>query len=472
MSDVVIRLHKLGKMYRLYHRPVDKILDALGINHWLFWRKNYYRPFWALRDLNLEVRRGERVGLIGRNGAGKSTLLRLISKAVTPTEGECTVVGAVQALMQLGTGFHPEFTGLQNIQASLAYHGLTERQIGATTGDIIDFAELHEFIDQPVKTYSAGMYARLAFAVATSIEPEILIIDEILGAGDAYFYGKCVARMKQLTVDKGATVLFVSHDLPSVMALCDRALWIKSGRIVADGEPLKIVQAYYAEVQREENLRSQQAQAATTPPAPSTPLRVHTSEGEKTTFLGRPEKAEDIPCATADAAAPGAATSVVTWGPRDPRIERVNFINGAGEAVPAIEEGDELTIELCYYSSKVIWGPVFALTVYLTDGINLCHANTVVGGAPIDKIHGYGKVRFRFGSFLAGPGDYLLGCSIFKHLDPGMNVQPPYYDQHDRKHRFRVWKKLGVALNLGLLRASYRIEHERSGTASYVAEAG
>lgn len=450
MSDVVIHLRKLGKMYRLYHRPVDKILDALGINRLLFWRQNYYRPFWALRDLNLEIRRGERIGLIGRNGAGKSTLLRIISEAVTPTEGERSVHGRVQALMTLGTGFHPEFTGLQNIGASLAYYGLSERQIHDSTDEIIDFAELKDFIDQPVKTYSAGMYARLAFAVATSIEPDILIIDEILGAGDAYFYGKCVARMKKLT-SNGATVLFVSHDLPSVLSLCDRAIWLKRGQIIEDGEPLKVVQNYYAEVQREENVRLAQTETAPAAPPAGAACRLFT-----------PEESGPLP---------GDDKSVVTWRPRDPRIEYVKFLDGSGEAAQGIEEGSELTIEIGYFSSAPIADPVFALTVYLTDGINLCHANTVLGGRKIGKIHGSGKVRFRFSPFLAGPGEYLLGCSIFKHLDPGLNVQPPYYDQHDRTHRFRVWKKLGVALNLGLLRLPYSVEHVAGEPETLVAEA-
>jgi lipopolysaccharide transport system ATP-binding protein len=172
MSDVVVRLENVGKMYRLYRNPADKILDALKINRLLFWRRDYYRPFWALRNINLEIRRGERVGFVGRNGAGKSTLLRIISSAAEPTEGKRFVAGHIQALMQLGVGFHPEFSGTQNIRASLAYSGLSSKQIERHLGEIVEFAELREFIDQPVRTYSAGMYARLAFAVATSIEPE------------------------------------------------------------------------------------------------------------------------------------------------------------------------------------------------------------------------------------------------------------------------------------------------------------
>ncbi len=252
MSNQAIKIDDLGKMYRLYKRRTDKILDAFGV---IFWKKNYYQEFWALRDLNLEVNKGERLGIIGRNGAGKSTLLKIITGNIMPTEGNIKVHGYIQALMELGTGFHPEFTGRQNIHVSLSYQGFTEKQIFEKEEEIIDFAELEEFIDQPIKTYSAGMYARLAFSTATAIEPEILIIDEVLGAGDAYFAGKCVERMRKLTDDYGATVLFVSHELSSVMQLCDRVIWIERGKIKDDGNPLSVIKKYSAMVRKDEEIR-------------------------------------------------------------------------------------------------------------------------------------------------------------------------------------------------------------------------
>ena len=244
MSDSAIRMENLGKMYKLYSRPGDKVLDALGINRFLFWRKNYYHEFWALRDINMEIKKGDRIGIIGRNGAGKSTLLKLISGNIFPTEGKLEVNGKIQALLELGTGFHPEFTGRENIRASLAYQGLPTSQINRKEEEIIDFAELEGFIDQPIKTYSTGMNARLAFSTATAIEPEILIIDEVLGAGDAYFAGKCVERMKKLTEESGATVIFVSHDLSSVQRLCSRVDWLERGKIVMRGQSLEVVKAY------------------------------------------------------------------------------------------------------------------------------------------------------------------------------------------------------------------------------------
>jgi lipopolysaccharide transport system ATP-binding protein len=255
VTTAAISIDNLGKMYKLCRRPADKVLDALGIAPLLFWRKNVYEEFWALRDLNLSIHGGERVGIIGRNGAGKSTLLKIIAGNVSPTEGCVRVAGSVQALMELGTGFHPEFTGRQNIRASLAYNGFSARRIRAKEEEIVEFAELEGFIDQPVKTYSAGMYARLGFSTATAIEPEVLIVDEVLGAGDAYFTAKCIERMKRLTEGAGATVLFVSHDLGSVQQMCERVVWIERGRIVQDGKPLDVTKAYYASILKQEEAR-------------------------------------------------------------------------------------------------------------------------------------------------------------------------------------------------------------------------
>jgi len=255
MDNLAVSCGHVGKMFKLHHSRIEKALDVLGVSPWLVWRKPKYREFWALRDFNLDVQRGERLGILGPNGAGKSTLLKLIMGNVQPTEGSVRIVGRVQALMDLGTGFHPEFTGRQNIRAALTFQGLSRAAVADKEDEIIDFAELDEFIEQPVRTYSAGMYARLAFATATSMVPEILIIDEILGAGDAYFMGKCIERMQVLTERSGSTVLFVSHDLASLQKLSTRAIWMKRGAVVADGKPIEVVREYLAFMQQETELR-------------------------------------------------------------------------------------------------------------------------------------------------------------------------------------------------------------------------
>jgi lipopolysaccharide transport system ATP-binding protein len=283
MSDLAIEVLGLGKMYRRYRRPVFKVLDHFGVARLASFGRTYFDEFWALRDVSFTVRRGERVGLIGRNGAGKSTLLKILCGRTTPTEGRVAVVGRVQALMELGTGFHPEFTGRENIRATLAYQDINRARTAQLEEEIIEFSELGTFIDQPVKTYSAGMYARLAFASATAIEPELLIIDEVLGAGDAYFAGKCLERMKRLTEQSGATVLFVSHDLASVQQLCQRVLWIDRGHVREEGDPLAVTKSYYASIVAQEAERIRRRNAA----AAAGAVSVRAAEGTASLLRGR-----------------------------------------------------------------------------------------------------------------------------------------------------------------------------------------
>jgi ABC-type polysaccharide/polyol phosphate transport system ATPase subunit len=217
--------------------------------------KGAYDEFWALRGISLELERGDSLGLIGQNGAGKSTLLNIVCGRLQPSSGSVTVRGNVQALMELGTGFHPEFSGRDNILSSLAYQGVIGPEARRRLDEIIDFSELADFIDQPVKTYSTGMYARLAFSTATTIAPDVLIIDEVLGAGDAYFAAKCAERMRRLAKETGATVLFVSHDIQAVQRLCERAIWIDHGEIRMAGTAFDVSKAYYADVTAREEAR-------------------------------------------------------------------------------------------------------------------------------------------------------------------------------------------------------------------------
>jgi lipopolysaccharide transport system ATP-binding protein len=210
----------------------------------------------GLARIDLEVKQGERLGIIGRNGAGKSTLLKLLTGNLAPTEGQLTVNGSIQALLTAGAGFHPEFSGIENIQSSLTYQGLTSDEINQAIADISEFTELGDFLGQPFKMYSAGMQARLTFATATVLKPDILIVDEILGAGDAYFFGKSIERMKELVLS-GATVLIVSHALDQIARFCERAIWVDRGRIVYSGPALETIRAYEEYIHKMEDRRLQ-----------------------------------------------------------------------------------------------------------------------------------------------------------------------------------------------------------------------
>ena len=232
-----IIVSNLGKCYRIYPKPTDRLKQALWRG-----RRQYFREFWALRDVNLEISRGETVAIIGRNGSGKSTLLQLICGTLAPTEGYVRTSGTIAALLELGSGFNPEFTGIENVFLNASLLGLTQDQILARLEDIQAFADIGDFIHQPVKTYSSGMLVRLAFAVIAHVDPSVLIVDEALSVGDAVFGQRCMRFIRRFT-EKG-TLLFVSHDLNAVSSLCERAIWIESGRVQMDTATAAILTAY------------------------------------------------------------------------------------------------------------------------------------------------------------------------------------------------------------------------------------
>lgn len=238
-----IRIQNVSKIYRLHGSQGDQLIDVLGLQRFGFKTKTPPKEFAALSNISLDVPRGHRIGIVGRNGAGKTTLLKLICGNFAPTMGEIEVNGTVQALMNIGLGFHPEYTGRENVEASLQYNGLARDEYQEAMCGIIEFCELGDFLDQPFKTYSLGMQARLMFAAATAIRPDILIVDEVLGAGDAYFVAKSKTRVEKL-VNSGCTMLLVSHSMQQVLELCDEAIWLDRGRIRMQGEAFAVVKAY------------------------------------------------------------------------------------------------------------------------------------------------------------------------------------------------------------------------------------
>ncbi|MET3839620.1 ABC transporter ATP-binding protein [Bradyrhizobium sp. OAE829] len=245
-----IQFNGVKKAYRLYSSFNEAIIDRIGLYKLRFWRPlPTFVEFEALRGISFTVLQGERIGIIGRNGAGKTTLLKLVSRNFAPSNGTVTVTGSVQAIMQAGLGFHNESTGRQNVEASLIYNGLDRAASKAAMADVEDFAELGAFFDRPILTYSQGMVARLQFAAATAVRPDIVIIDEVLGAGDAYFSNKSAARMRKLAAS-GATLLIVSHGLGQIREFCDRVIWMERGEIVADGAPGDVIEAYENAIQK------------------------------------------------------------------------------------------------------------------------------------------------------------------------------------------------------------------------------
>lgn len=237
-SDRTISVHNLGKCYQMYENPRDRLLQMLFRG-----RRQYYREFWALQEVSFKLGRGEVLGIVGRNGAGKSTLLQLVCGTLSPTVGSVEVRGRVAALLELGAGFNPEFSGRENVYLSATVMGLSKDEIDQRYDEIVAFSGIGDFIDQPVKTYSSGMYVRLAFSVATSVEPDILIIDEALSVGDGAFARQSFDRIMNLK-ERGATILFCSHSMYHIEAICNRALWLDAGQVVMMDAPSKVATAF------------------------------------------------------------------------------------------------------------------------------------------------------------------------------------------------------------------------------------
>ncbi|MFO1199746.1 MAG: ABC transporter ATP-binding protein [Burkholderiaceae bacterium] len=236
--DAAIEVAGLSKFYPIFERPAHRLLQMLWRG-----RRRYYREFHALEDVSFSVRRGATLGIVGRNGAGKSTLLQLICGTLTPSAGRVRVNGRVAALLELGAGFNPEFTGRENVVINAAILGLTPAEVDARLDAIFAFADIGEFVDQPVKTYSSGMYVRLAFSVAIHVSPDILVVDEALSVGDAFFQAKCMARIRRM-LDDGVTLLFISHDIAAVKAICSEVLWLDRGRVRAHGATEQVAALY------------------------------------------------------------------------------------------------------------------------------------------------------------------------------------------------------------------------------------
>jgi ABC-type polysaccharide/polyol phosphate transport system ATPase subunit len=258
--NVALRVEKVSKQYRIYERPGDRLKESL--TRGLMRR---HKEFWALRDVDFEIEAGTTVGIVGPNGCGKSTLLQIISGTLAPTHGDVWHEGRIAALLELGAGFDPEFTGVENVYMNASLLGLTRRETEALFPAIERFAEIGPFLYQPVKTYSSGMYVRLAFAIAASVEPDILIIDEALAVGDAVFQHRCLRRINELH-ERGATVLFVSHDAAAVRALCSRAILLRSGSVIDDGKPADVLNHYQKIIMEREQAYDAEAGAQSAAP--------------------------------------------------------------------------------------------------------------------------------------------------------------------------------------------------------------
>jgi lipopolysaccharide transport system ATP-binding protein len=369
VSDASIRVERLGKRYRIgererYRALRETLVDAVKAPFQSRRKphKTTSNMIWALRDVSLEVGQGEVLGVIGHNGAGKSTLLKILSRITEPTEGRAIVRGRVGSLLEVGTGFHPELTGRENIYLNGAILGMKRSEIARRFDEMVAFAEVERFIDTPVKRYSSGMYLRLAFAVAAHLEPEILLVDEVLAVGDAAFQKKCLGRMSDVARE-GRTVLFVSHNLPSIEKLCQRVVVIDGGRVAMQGDPVTCIAAYL---------------------------------GSRT----EPQAGVDL-------------RTVPRLDPRlSPVLTSLDLQDGQGNPVAAVGCGEPLEFHLAYATSREIANPSFGIIISNGMGTPLFFLQTRAQLGVWDRAPRAGRIVCRLDEVPLVPGEYLLtlGC--------------------------------------------------------------
>ena len=342
-KKAAIRVDHVSKMYKLYDRPSDRLRESLGLT-----RKKCYREHYALTDVNFEVARGETIGIIGTNGAGKSTILKIITGVLDPTAGEVTVDGRISALLELGAGFNMEYTGIENVYLQGTMIGFSEQEIDERLDAILAFADIGEFVNQPVKTYSSGMFVRLAFAVAINIDPEILIVDEALSVGDVFFQAKCYRKFEEFKKE-GKTILFVSHDLGSISRYCDRVILLDHGRVIASGAPKEMVDLY------KQLLVGQ---------GPGSEEKESVSKGEVVKKAGWITPFEMNPAA-------------LEYG--DKRAEMLGFmvLDAKGLPTNTIEKGSEFTMKVRVRFHERIEDPIFAFTIKDMRGTEITGTNTM-----------------------------------------------------------------------------------------------
>lgn len=379
--EIAVSVAGLSKAYRLYERPFDRLREFL-------WpRRQHGKTFWALREVSLDIQRGQVLGLIGPNGSGKSTLLQLIAGVLQPTEGAVAAHGRVTALLELGAGFNPEFTGRENIMLNATLLGLTEAEARAHTPSIIEFAGIGEFLDQPVKTYSSGMYVRLAFAIAVSIEPDILIVDEALAVGDAYFQQRCMRRMRQFR-DEGKTIIFVSHDTAAVKSLCDRAILLREGRIVDDGRPDEVVLHYLTVLEAQSFPRP--ADVA------QTPAIVAETEGD-------------------DPAIERTLPNVDTrHGSGAARVIGLACYDETGQRSDSLATGEALTVRISVRFHEAVARPNVGFVLRDRLGTDLAGTNSAMEGValPAAQSGAIYTVEFRMALPELHPGAYVISPSV------------------------------------------------------------
>lgn len=384
--DSVIEIKNISKIYNLYNKPSDRLKEAL------FARQSRHTEFAALNDVSFNVNKGEILGIIGKNGSGKSTILKIITSVLTPTSGECIVKGKIAALLELGAGFNMEYTGIENIYLNGQMIGFSKEEMDKKLQDIIDFADIGEHIYQPVKTYSSGMFARLAFSVAISVDPDILIVDEALSVGDVFFQNKCYRRFEEFR-ERGKTILFVTHDMGSVIRYCNRCVLLNAGKKVAEGKPQEMVDLYKRIMVGQWNENEESLEEV----SPVQSSNVKNDQLWKDQISTNPD--------------------IEVYG--DGRADIIDFgiFSDTGDIGNNVYKGDYYSIKMKVRINEDNLNPIFAFKLRDIKGTELTGTNTMLEDIDTSqcKKGDIVTITFRQKQYLQ-PGQYLvsLGCTAFE----------------------------------------------------------
>ena len=407
MSEVAIRVDDVSKLYKLYDKPSDRLKESLGLT-----RKKLYKEHYALHNVSFDVKRGETVGIIGTNGSGKSTILKIITGVLNPSGGHVEIDGRISALLELGAGFNMEYTGIENIYLNGTMIGFSREEIDAKMQDILDFADIGDFVHQPVKTYSSGMFVRLAFAVAINIDPEILIVDEALSVGDVFFQAKCYKKFEDFK-KMGKTILFVSHDLGSISKYCDRVVLLNRGKKLAEGTPKEMVSMYkriMVNQDKAEEIAAHQMDMSSLEEDDEKEIKEAACEGQwKKHYNLNPDVDE--------------------YGNGAAEIEDFAIIDENRNYTNAIVKGTRFRLKSKVKFKQDIHDPIFTYTFKNIQGVAITGTNTMYEkkDVPLAKEGETYVATFEQDMFLQG-GEYLLSMSCTGYRDGEFQVYHRLYD--------------------------------------------
>ncbi len=428
-----IEVRNLTKRFKVYYDKGNSFKERL-----LFRERNAHENRWVINDISFDVKKGEAIGLVGHNGCGKSTTLKLLSKIIYPDSGTIEMAGRVSSLIELGAGFHKDMTGRENIYTNAAIFGLTRKEIDSRIEDIIAFSELDEFIDNPVRTYSSGMYMRLAFSVAINVDADILLIDEILAVGDAGFQTKCFNKLKEIK-SNGTTIVIVSHSLGQIEQICERSIWIHEGKIEAEGKPRDVHPQYldYMAQQRsiiaeKEAKRKKEKEAREHP---------ETAGGEES-----PDEPDENKPDENESHDTEEKKNKTRWGNGDCKVTEVRMLDSRNVTNTSFNTGEAITIEVDYTVTKKVNDGVFGIGIFRSDGVHVYGTNTRIDNLEIFDIETDGTFKITLEHLELLPGNYVLDVSI--EYEQGIPV-----DFYKNALKFDVFSKLG---DIGVSRLAHR----------------